>query len=54
VSTEALRETIINAVIHRDLSNASSYVAIAVFDDRIEVRSVGDLPFGLRAEQLSE
>lgn len=51
---EALRETIINAVIHRDLSLASGYVAIAVFDNRIEVRSVGELPFGLRAEQLSE
>jgi ATP-dependent DNA helicase RecG len=54
VPAEALRETIINAVIHRDLSLASGYVAIAVFDDRIEVRSVGELPFGLRAEQLSE
>jgi ATP-dependent DNA helicase RecG len=54
VPPEALRETIINAVTHRDLSLASGYVAIAVFDDRIEVRSVGELPFGLRAEQLSE
>jgi ATP-dependent DNA helicase RecG len=54
VPPEALRETIINAVIHRDLSLAGGYVAIAVFDDRIEVRSVGELPFGLRAEQLSE
>ena len=53
VPPEALREIIINAVIHRDLSDPSSYVAIAVFDDHIEVRSVGDLPFGLRAEQLS-
>lgn len=52
VPAEALRETIINAVIHRELSFASGYVAIAVFDDRIEVRSVGELPFGLRAEQL--
>lgn len=54
VPPEALREAIINAVIHRDLSLAGGYVAIAVFDDRIEVRSVGELPFGLRAEQLSE
>jgi ATP-dependent DNA helicase RecG len=28
-------------------------VAIAVFDDRIEVRSVGDFPSGIRAEMLS-
>ncbi len=54
VPPEALRETIINAVVHRDLGLASGYVAIAVFDDLIEVRSVGELPSGLRAEQLSE
>lgn len=51
---DALREVIINAVIHRDFSRASSYVAIAVFDDRIEVRSVGDFPTGIRAELLSK
>jgi ATP-dependent DNA helicase RecG len=53
VPAEALREIVINAVIHRDVSNASSYVAIAVFDDRIEVRSIGDFPSGVRAELLS-
>lgn len=50
---EALREIVINAVIHRDVSTPSSYVAIAVFDDRIEVRSIGDFPSGVRAEQLA-
>lgn len=53
VPAEALREIIINAVIHRDVSNAGSYVAVAVFDDRIEVRSIGDFPTGMRAELLS-
>lgn len=53
VPAEALREIIINAIIHRDVSNASSYVAIAVFDDRIEVRSIGSFPAGVRAELLS-
>jgi ATP-dependent DNA helicase RecG len=48
-----LREVILNAVMHRDYSRASSYVAVAVFDDRIEVRSVGDFPSGIRAEMLS-
>lgn len=52
VPAEGLREIIINAVIHRDVSNPSSYVAIAVFDDRIEVRSIGDFPTGVRAELL--
>ncbi len=54
VPAEALREVILNAVIHRDYSRASSYVAIAVFDDRIEVRSVGDFPTGIRAEMLAK
>jgi predicted HTH transcriptional regulator len=40
-------------VMHRDCSRASSYVAIAVFDDRIEVRSVGEFPTGIRAELLT-
>lgn len=53
VPAEALREIILNAVMHRDCSRASSYVAIAVFDDRIEIRSVGDFPTGIRAEMLS-
>lgn len=54
VPAEALRETIVNAVIHRDYSRAASYVAIAVFDDRIEVRSVGDFPTGINAAMLSQ
>jgi ATP-dependent DNA helicase RecG len=54
VPAEALREIIINAVIHRDVSNASSYVAIAVFDDRIEIHSIGGFPMGIRAELLTQ
>jgi ATP-dependent DNA helicase RecG len=53
VPAEALREIVINAVIHRDVSHPSSYDAIAVFDDRIEIRSIGAFPSGVRAEQLS-
>ena len=54
VPAEALREIVINAVIHRDVSNASSYVAIAVFDDRIEIHSIGAFPTGIRAELLTQ
>ena len=50
---EALREIVINAVIHRDVSNPSSYVAIAVFDDRIEIHSIGDFPPAFAREQLT-
>lgn len=54
VPAEALREIVINAVIHRDVSNPSSYVAIAVFDDRIEIHSIGGFPTGIRAEVLAQ
>jgi len=54
VPAEALREIILNAVMHRDYTQPGSYVAIAVFDDRIEVRSIGALPRGVSAESLSD
>ncbi|MCB9882220.1 MAG: putative DNA binding domain-containing protein [Planctomycetes bacterium] len=53
VPSDALREVLLNAVMHRDYSNPSGYVAVAVFDDRIEVRSIGGLPRGVTAESLS-
>jgi ATP-dependent DNA helicase RecG len=53
VPAEALREILLNAVMHRDYSNPGSYVAIAVFDDRIEIRSIGALPPGVTVESLS-
>ncbi|MDX2019382.1 MAG: ATP-binding protein [Deltaproteobacteria bacterium] len=37
-----------------DLSNPSSYVAIAVFDDRIEFHSIGAFPTGIHAELLTQ
>jgi len=53
VPPDALREVLLNAVMHRDYSQPGSYVAVAVFDDRIEVRSMGGLPRGVTAESLS-
>ncbi|MBI5482122.1 MAG: putative DNA binding domain-containing protein [Deltaproteobacteria bacterium] len=53
VPPAALREVLLNAVMHRDYAHPSSYVALAVFDDRIEVRSLGGLPRGVTAESLS-
>ncbi len=53
VPLEALREILLNAVMHRDYSHASGYVAIAVFDDRIEISSFGRLPTGITVKKLS-
>jgi ATP-dependent DNA helicase RecG len=53
VPPDALREVLLNAVMHRDYTPPGSYVAIAVFDDRIEIRSIGGLPRGVTPESLS-
>jgi ATP-dependent DNA helicase RecG len=53
VPPNALREILLNAVMHRDYSHTGGHVAIAVFDDRIEIRSTGRLPSGVTVEQLS-
>lgn len=53
VPLEALREILLNAVMHRDYSHPSGYVAIVVFDDRLEIRSCGRLPTGITVEQLA-
>jgi ATP-dependent DNA helicase RecG len=40
---EALKEVVVNAVIHRDY-NISDDILVSVFDNRVEVRSPGKLP----------
>jgi ATP-dependent DNA helicase RecG len=53
VPPEALREVLLNAVMHRDYSHPGGHVAVAVFDDRIEIWSTGRLPAGVTADMLS-
>jgi len=49
---EAVREIILNAVIHRDWSLTGQHIRIFMFDDRIEVHSPGKLMLGITVEQL--
>ena len=49
---EAIREALANAFIHRDYTNASGSVAVALYDDRLEIISPGELHFGLTPEIL--
>lgn len=49
---EALREALANAFCHRDYSIGGGSVAIAIYQDRLEISSSGPLHFGLTAEQL--
>ena len=53
VPSNALREILLNAIMHRDYSDPGGHIALAVFDDRIEIRSSGRLPAGLTVEMLS-
>jgi ATP-dependent DNA helicase RecG len=48
----ALREAVINAVVHADYSQAGAPLRISVFDDRIEVENPGLLPFGMTVEDM--
>ena len=43
----ALRETIVNAVCHRDYFEKRCHVVIEVFSDRVEIYNPGGLPNGL-------
>lgn len=44
---EAVREAVINAIVHADYSIGGSGTKVAIFDDRIEITNPGLLPFGL-------
>lgn len=49
---EAVREALANAFVHRDYASGSGAVALALFDDRLEIISAGELHFGLTPEML--
>ncbi|MBI5039389.1 MAG: hypothetical protein HZC13_06495 [Nitrospirae bacterium] len=48
---DAIREIVINAIIHRDYTSAQDSV-VKVFDDRIEIFNPGGLPEGITIEKL--
>ncbi|MBI5606138.1 MAG: hypothetical protein HY879_22615 [Deltaproteobacteria bacterium] len=49
---EAIREALINAIIHRDYSILGSDIKLAIFDDMLEITSPGPLPDTLPVEEL--
>jgi predicted HTH transcriptional regulator len=50
----AVREAIINAVVHTDYSQRGGPIRVAFFDDRLEVENPGLLPFGMTVQDMRE
>lgn len=48
----ALREAVINAIVHSDYSLRGAPIRVAIFDDRIEIENSALLPWGLTFEDL--
>jgi ATP-dependent DNA helicase RecG len=51
---DALREAVINAVVHRDYFLSGSHTVIEIFDDRIEISNPGGLPRGLTEKEFGK
>lgn len=48
----AVREAVINAVVHADYAQRGAPIRVSIFDDRLEVENPGLLPFGLTVDDL--
>jgi ATP-dependent DNA helicase RecG len=49
---EAVREAIVNALVHRDYLLSGTTVELSVYDDRLEVISAGRLPNGITPQRM--
>lgn len=49
---EAVREAIVNALIHRDYLLAHTDIELAIYQDRLEIISPGKLPNGITPERM--
>ena len=54
IPEKALREALINAVIHTNYLEEGVSVTIEVYDDRVEISNFGGLPKGLKREQFGK
>jgi ATP-dependent DNA helicase RecG len=54
IPLEALREAMVNALMHRDYSITGTQVNVEVYDDRVEIVNPGGLPKGLSINDLGK
>lgn len=54
VPEEALREALINAIVHRDYNEKGANVQIDIFDDRIEISNPGGLVPAIKKEDFGK
>lgn len=50
----ALREAVVNAVCHRDYSDRSGEISVAIYDNSVEIWSKGKLPDDLTVDDLTK
>jgi ATP-dependent DNA helicase RecG len=48
----AIREVLVNALVHADYSIQGSHIQIAIYDNRLEIQNPGMLPFGFTLDDL--
>ena len=51
---DAVRESVVNALVHRDYAHEGTDVEVSLYADRLEVISPGSLPNGVTVEKMRE
>ena len=51
---DAVREAVVNAVVHRDYTREGTDIEVSLYSDRLEVISPGRLPNGVTVEKMKE
>jgi ATP-dependent DNA helicase RecG len=54
IPLDALREAVVNAIIHRDYSMGGTSIYVSVFDDRVELVNPGGLPVGVTKDNFGK